>query len=411
MNTTNKDTSLGLLLAAPIIAFPFGSAYAAFYVLIILSAVFLKITPSFLNDHKELQYSTLALALPILITALYLLFQGSAAVSDSLKKFALFSVSGLLAFSAAALTQSARTRAVAAAATSITIAFWIFDGLIQLTLGKDLFGIAPTTSQRISAFFETPTRYGYFIGFFTALPVFWLLSKKKIALAVVCLAGGGVVSLSGGSRFGMIGYILLITVFVLVLARNLARNQQILLFTLTPIALISAGLALYAFSPSFTKRIDDTLIIMQGIDRDTLNLMLTYRLEIWEPLLILVKQHWLFGIGVDQLEHAIAPYLAADSWFAKGDIPVMHAHQAFLEVLAATGIIGFVSFTCYYGWHCIAMLRSWPHASTFGWGCLLVFALMWFPVGSHKDIYSSVQALLSFYLLGMGFGFLRNDTQ
>lgn len=411
MNTTKKEISLGLLLAAPIIAFPFGSAYAPFYALIILTAFFIKKTPSPLNDHKALQYATLALALPILITALYLLFQGSAAVPDSLKKFALFAASGLLAFSVAALTQSARTRAVTAAAISLTIAFWILDGLIQFTLGKDLFGITPPSNQRISAFFETPTRYGYFIGFFTALPVFWLLSKNKVSLAVLCLVGGGIVSLSGGSRFGMIGYILLITVFVLVLARKLARNQQILLYTLTPIALISAGLALYAFSPSFTKRIDDTLIIMQGIDRDTLNLMLTYRLEIWEPLFILVKQHWLFGIGVDQLEHAIAPYLAADSWFAKGDIPVMHAHQAFLEVLAATGIIGFVSFTCYYGWHCIAMLRSWPYASTFGWGCLLVFALMWFPVGSHKDIYSSVQALLSFYLLGMGFGFLRNEAQ
>lgn len=187
MNTTKKEISLGLLLAAPIIAFPFGSAYAPFYALIILTAFFIKKTPSALNEHKALQYATLALALPILITAFYLLFQGSAAVPDSLKKFALFAASGLLAFSVAALTQSARTRAVAAAAISITIAFWIFDGLIQFILGKDLFGIAPPSNQRISAFFDTPTRYGYFIGFFTALPVFWLLSKDKVGLAVLCL--------------------------------------------------------------------------------------------------------------------------------------------------------------------------------------------------------------------------------
>lgn len=411
MNTTKKETFLGLLLAAPVIAFPFGSAYSAFYVLIILAAFILKKTPSVLNDQKALQYATLALALPILITALHLLLQGSAAASDSLKKFALLSVSGLLAFSVAALTQSARTRAVAAAAISITIAFWIFDGLIQFFLGKDLFGITPPSNQRISAFFETPTRYGYFIGFFTALPVFWLLSNKKVGLAALCLVGGGIVSLSGGSRFGMIGYVLLIAVFILVLARRLGRNQRILLYTLTPITLIAAGIALYAFSPSFTKRIDDTLIIMRGIDRDTLNLMLTNRVDIWQALFPLVKQHWLFGIGVDQLEHAIVPYLAAESAFVKGGVPVMHAHQVFLEVLAATGIIGFMAFTCYYGWHCLVMLQNWSHAASFGWGCLLLFALMWFPVGSHKDIYSSVQALLSFYLLGLGFGFLRNDAQ
>jgi O-antigen ligase len=221
---------------------------------------------------------------------------------------------------------------------------------------------------------------------------------------------GGAVALAGGSRYAMLGYGSLTLIIMFVIARGLSPQQRTGLVIGAPICLILLLTLLFAISSSFQQRIGQTLIILDGMDRNAVNLALSHRLDIWEPALALARDNWLFGAGPSQITAAIKPYLPHDSIYLAQNIDIMHAHQVMLEVFVGTGAIGLLAFIAYYG---RVSAVAWQHrkaSATFGWGCLLAFLLMWLPFGSQKDIYGSEQMLLSFYLLGLGFGFLRNKT-
>jgi len=412
MQTTTRDSLFGALLAAPIVAFPFARSYLIFYVAIIITAMIARRIVPALRAERDLALGVALLAGPVLITVIALALSTGNIERVWLEKLGLILIAGLLGFSIVGLSTAPRSRDIAAAIIGLTILFWIFDGLVQLLFGKDLFGIAANTQsggERIGAFFDNPYRYGYFIAFLAALPAFWLLSQSRgRLLGSLALISGGTVALAGGSRYAMLGYGLLAMIFVLVMTRGLPTSQRKGLLIGAPIALAAlVGLLLLA-SPSLQQRIADTLIILDGVDRHTLNLALSHRLDIWEPALALASDNWLFGTGPSQITAAIKPYLPPDSIFVTQNIDVMHAHQVLIEVLVGTGAIGLICFIAYYVRVGVIAWRQRGASATFGWGCLLAFLLMWMPFGSQKDIYGSEQMLLSFYLLGLGFGFLRN---
>lgn len=415
MQTTTRDTLLGALLASPILALPFSRSYLIFYVAIILTALITRRTMPAIRSERDLTLGVLLLAGPVLITVVALGIGTGNIERVWVEKLGLILIAGLLGFSIAGLSTSPRTRSVTATVIGLTILFWIFDGLVQLLFGADLFGIAANTrsgGERIGAFFDNPYRYGYFIAFLAALPAFWLLSQQRgRLLGSLALIAGGAVALAGGSRYAMLAYGMLAMVFVIVAARDLPGRQRTELLVGAPIGLaVLAGL-LFLASPSLQQRVGDTLIILDGLDRDTLNHALSDRLDIWEPALALAGDNWLFGTGPSQITAAIKPYLPPESVFVTQSIDVMHAHQVLIEVLVGTGVIGLFCFIFYYAHVAAVGWRQRDVSATFGWGCLLTFLLMWIPFGSQKDIYGSEQMLLSFYLLGLGFGFLRNrDT-
>ena len=411
MQTTTRDTLFGALLAAPIVAFPFARSYLLFYVTIILTALIARRTMPAIRTERDLTLGVLLLAGPVLITVIALGISTGSIERVWLEKLGLIFVAGLLGASIAGLSTSPRTRNVASLIIGMTSLFWVFDGLVQLIFGKDLFGIGANTrsgGERIGAFFENPYRYGYFIAFLAALPAFWLLSQQRgRLLGSLALIAGGAVALAGGSRYAMLGYGLLAMTFVFVAARDLPGRQRTALLAGAPIGLSALIALLLLVSPSLQDRIADTLLILDNMDRNTLNLALSYRLDIWEPALALAGDNWLFGAGPSQITTAIKPYLPPDSIFVTQNIDVMHAHQVLIEVLVGTGVIGLFCFIAYYAHIGAVAWRQRDASATFGWGCLLTFLLMWIPFGSQKDIYGSEQMLLSFYLLGLGFGFLR----
>ncbi len=415
MQTTTRDSLIGLLLAAPIVAFPFSRSYLVFYVLIIIAALFTRRALPALRTERELSLGVLLLAGPVLITVSALGLSTGSIERVWLEKLGLILVAGLLGLCVAGLSASHRTQKVAAAVVGSTVLFWIFDGFVQLVFGRDLFGIVPNTrngGERIGAFFDNPYRYGYFIAFLAALPAFWLLSQRRgLVLGFLALGAGGAVALAGGSRFAMLGYGLLAMVFVLVAARRLPAPERLWLILGAPLGISALVGILYAISPSLQQRFADTLLVLNGMDRDALNLALSHRLDIWEPALALAGDNWLWGVGPSQITVSIKSYLAPDSVFVVQDIEVMHAHQVLIEVLVGTGIIGLLCFLALYLRIGIVAWRYRAASATFGWGCLITFLLMWVPFGSQKDIYGSEQMLLSFYLLGLGFGFLSHGER
>lgn len=411
MQTYTRETLFGVLVAAPIIAFPFARSYLIFHLAIIVAALLAQRTMQAIRTERSLSLGVLALAGPVAVTIVTLGLTTGQIERVWLEKLALILVAGLLGFSVVGLSESSRSRQVASAIIGLTIVFWVFDGLVQLVLGRDLFGIAPHTQsggERIGAFFSNPYRYGYFLAFLAALPVFWMLSQHRgLLLSALVLATGAAVSLAGGSRYAMLSYGLLFVTFASIAGRHQPPERRMWLLIGAPIGLAVLFGATYAFSPSLQQRVADTTLILQALDRETLNVALSHRLDIWEPALALARDNWLFGIGPSQFTAAIKAHLPANSIYVTAGIDVMHAHQVLLEVLLGSGLIGLIGFVAYYGYVAVLTWRNRDHSTTLGWAALLAFLLMWFPLGSQKDIYGSEQMLLSFYLLGLGYGQLR----
>jgi O-antigen ligase len=202
----------------------------------------------------------------------------------------------------------------------------------------------------------------------------------------------------------MFGYGFFLMIFVLVAACGIPPRPRLTLLLGAPVALLLLATLMFTFNQSFQSRLLQTAAVLQQFDRDTVNRALSLRLDVWEPALAMAAERWVVGYGPSEFERQVGEHLAADSPFA-GETRIMHAHQVLIEILLGTGVVGLAAFLAYYAWLMRYLWLQRRGAASFGWGCLLAFLLLWLPFGSQKDFYSSEQLLVSFYLLGLGFGF------
>jgi O-antigen ligase len=293
---------------------------------------------------------------------------------------------------------------------SLSVLFWLFDGLIQFIFGRDLFGIPMADRgaepDRITIFFVNQS-FGYYIAFFSIFPIIWFLRPGKFPVVSVIIASvAGVVTFAAGSRYAMVGYFVGIALLLFLLVPQQTRSLRIWFLALVPfIPALLAGS--YAWNESFRSRVDQTFIIFQRLDFPSLNHALSYRLEIWSPAWSLIGQHWLFGIGPGQFREAMLSLLPASSWHAQGGLKVMHAHQVLLEIALGTGIVGVACFVLYYIYIGSILWRYRQLLSTrqaFKLSGIIVFLLMWLPFGTQTNFYGSDQIFFTFYFLALSFG-------
>ena len=404
-----RDLLTGLLVASPIVAFPFSRSYTIFCVAIIVVGVLVRRARAQWSLHPGLLLAGGATGLPVLLTMSLLGLQQGTLATLWIEKFALIAVATLLGLALAGLLLEKRVRQVVAITITITVAFWVIDGVIQLLIGQDLFGV-PLWDEvggpaRVKAFFSKATRYGYFVAFLVIPPAFWLLSKPKSKwLAHLLVACGAMVVFAAGSRYAMAGYGFFVMIYIIVVAFSLQSKLRLAVLLGAPVLLLSLSSLMFFFNDSFQSRVLQTSVVLQKFDRETVNHALSLRLDVWEPAMEMIANRWAVGYGPSEFENQVGDYLDTDSPFA-GDTRIMHAHQVVIEILLGTGFIGLAAFIAYYVWLTRYLWLRREQAACFGWGCLLAYLLLWLPFGSQKDFYGSEQVLVSFYLLGLGFGF------
>ncbi len=403
-----RNVLTGLLVASPIVAFPFSRSYTIFCVLIIVVGVLDRGARSQWRQHPGVLFAGGATGLPILLTILALWVQQGAVEILWVEKFTLIAAATLLGLAAAGLLVETEARRVVALAITLTLALWVTDGLLQLFIGYDMFGV-PVSSElgpaRVKGFFSKATRYGYFVAFLVIPPALWLLSKPKSKwLAHLLVACGAMVVFAAGSRYAMVGYGFFVMIYIIVVALSLKPKLRLAVLLGAPVLLLSLSSLMFVFNDSFQSRVLQTSAVLQKFDRETVNHALSLRLDVWEPAMEMIANRWVVGYGPSEFENQVGDYLDADSPFA-GDTRIMHAHQVVIEILLGTGFIGLAAFIAYYVWLTRYLWLRREQAACFGWGCLLAYLLLWLPFGSQKDFYGSEQVLVSFYLLGLGFGF------
>lgn len=398
----------GLVLAGPIVFFPLSRAYYLFYLLILITGLSRAGLGSLWRQHAGLRLALLAFALPILITLLAHLLSGAGLEKVWLEKLAVFTLAGLMGLGAAGLAREPGTARAAQLLIVLAILSWMADGTWQLLTGSSISGQALALGNRLTAYFSHPMKFGFFIGVLALLPAFYLVPRRHGRLAAtLLLALAAVLTMAGGSRYGLLAFLLGVACFALLQSLALPLRQRWALWLGGPLLAALALVASYQLIPALQSRVDQSAQLLEGISYDSVNKASSHRLDIWYPTVELAKDHWAFGVGPGSFTEAVKPYLGADNIYVQKGINIMHTHQVMLETWVATGIIGLLAFLAYYLWLARRLAATASSRASMGWGCLLVFALLWFPLGTQHNFYASEMVLLSFYLLGLGFGGLQ----
>ncbi len=393
-----------LMLAGPVVAFPFSRGYYAFYVFILVAGLARVGLPSLWKESQGMRLALYSLVLPVFLATIGLVLLQGHVERDWLEKLVVITLAALLGLATAGVARRPWGQPLAGWLLVGAILSWLLDGLWQLATGYSISG--QPMLGRLTAYFSHPYKFGFFISFLSLLPVFFLFQRNAYRnswLGTACLLLSGLVVVSAGSRFGMLGWLAGAGVYVLLCIRHWARRHRLAVLLGLPLLLAVTLSGLYAVNDAFAERMQQSLQVMDKHDYQTINQASSGRLDIWYPAVDMLADHWVLGVGPSKISEAIKPYLAPDNVYRVKDIRIFHAHQVVLGVWLGAGLLGILGFLAFYGWVCVWLWRERNQAGL-GWACVLVWALAWLPLGTHLDFYASEMLLWSFYMLGLGFG-------
>lgn len=187
--------------------------------------------------------------------------------------------------------------------------------------------------------------YGYLIHLYQ----YWRLQHKLHFMTSVQLSFYTLASLimlagliASWSRGAWLGFVVSVAVMIFALPRKL---WQSVLLSLSALILV-LGLWLGDFIPaSIMQRVTSSteelfsFSDVRGVDITSANYAIVERLAHWQAALNMVKEHPWLGIGLGNYELAYDEFRLVN-W----DEALGHAHNYYLNILAETGMIGFLAY-------------------------------------------------------------------
>ncbi|MCY3716220.1 MAG: O-antigen ligase family protein [Chloroflexi bacterium] len=177
-------------------------------------------------------------------------------------------------------------------------------------------------------------------NFLKAVQVAQLLAWAGAALVVAAAL------LASWSRGAWLGTACAALVMLVALPRRFAHG---LLLALIAVALVFAlwqtGILPDALIARLTSSLVDLVAIndVRGIDAHAENYAVIERLAHWQAAIDMARDHPFFGVGLGNYPVAYAQYRLIN-W----QLPLGHAHNTYLNLLAETGIIGLFAYIAYW---------------------------------------------------------------
>lgn len=284
--------------------------------------------------------------------------------------------------------------------------FWSLDGLLQFTIGANIFG-HPYNGSRISGLFYPDLSLGIVLA--GTVPLVLEASRRLtrrhrlyalapiIVFVTIVLAGSRAAIIS--SLIAIAGYGLFLIWFYRPQAKTVATLSLIL--TLTSIT------ALW-MSPETRNRL---LVVSEIFDMnlDSFNAATSKRGTIWLAASAVALDEPLLGVGVRGVERTAHERGYTDMEFS-------HVHFFGLDVLVSTGFIGLLSYlSALVGillalWQKAKANRSLsPFCVTAGLTIITIFN----PINAHWTIYSSYASTMGYLFIGIAIALLvqTNSSQ
>jgi O-antigen ligase len=272
-------------------------------------------------------------------------------------------------------------------------AFWIFDGIVQLISGYDLFGVPPWPGDgvRIVGPFAHHLRLSLFLSI--TMPIvlfrlkdsnpFWSLTYLAFVIFVILLSG---------VRTDLLTALIAIGLYIL------ANRKFKMLLILIPLLLVAVNLA------SNNSTITDSKLKTISAYPDTYqqwNVSSSYRLDIWLTAKNMFIENPVIGVGAKSFSDAYDDYVTENNFF--NSETVFHAHHPIISIAAETGIVGLLGF-----FTALFLLYKWGRRSLIGRDLLVnpwfqILILMFFPIQSMPLLFTLwwfpvVALVILFYL-------------
>lgn len=267
-----------------------------------------------------------------------------------------------------------------------TVGFWLVDALIQAIFTYDIFGLA-WERGRLSGPFLKKTQMGYYSGPFSAILLIFALQKKwkPLWLGALYLFTALIVMLNN-SRGGIVMFGVVSAVFLWKAFVSPRKHKGWICAGIVLLGIAMAG-GLYFGSDNIRSRADDTLLVFKG-DKQSVDLALNYRLQLWEAACGVCKAHPINGVGARNFR-----VVGEGFWPQTGYDPLKvntsYPHQYLMEYMVGTGLIGVTALLISIG----LCIRWWslasPHQKQLAFGFALTLAAIYFPINTHKACFSS----------------------
>ncbi len=283
--------------------------------------------------------------------------------------------------------------------TVCILTFWCVDVVIQLVFRANLFGY-PYESGQATGMFYPRNILGHLSAVLAPLCFEWIRTRYQRHKWLICLLLPLFMApLLSGRRAAwvMMGVSAVVYLFYLI-RQNTNRNRLLggIAVVITMIALSS----LFAFkaNPDLMRRANMTTDLL-SFDFERTDVALSRRLSLWKPSTRIIQDHWINGIGPRGYRDLLPEYTSVDSyWHGLG---TTHPHMLILEIVAETGIIGFVGII-FWVWLLLRFIRSKLLVTDiFPWVLALFVAVL--PLNVHISFYGSYWATVVWWLVAILF--------
>ena len=154
-------------------------------------------------------------------------------------------------------------------------------------------------------------------------------------------------------------------------------------------------------------RVARTVPVFAG-DREGLDLVLARRLSLWEAGAIMLKAHWINGIGPRGYRYVYAEFSSEHDYFRGGEVKLpTYLHQIFLEIAVETGAIGIVGYVLFLVLFFRKLLKLPRDQLSVIFPAALAVSVAVFALNVHKSFYGSFSSTMAWWLIVVLIGMLH----
>lgn len=391
--------TFALLLSGSFWLLPFSRSFHLVLLALLGIAIYRLFTApsSFIQEpaKKVWLISNACFALPMLVSA----FSGG----ELGKPLTFFSLQLIICFSGFVVIDVSRNELMLKYFHRIALSvllFWTADLLFQVATGEDLFGFA--TDPRPGIYFSSHFKFGFYYAALSPLLLFnpiFLRWPIKLTLLIYVLVLAVVLCCNTRAAWLVFSFVSFLWFGHILRQGRLSLWHLLLFFTSLAVVFFS----LLTGNEDFKQRVGTLLPMLSNIH--SMQDVIPVRTSLWASVSSMIDAKPWFGSGAGNFEAAYVLYANTD---IGPDKVFPHAHQVILDILVGTGLLGLAGWLAIHG----ILLKLWLQSNTrlLALPIMMIPFLMWFPLNTHRGVYTSELMQFTWLWLAMGIGLLTLPT-